>query len=306
MPIYLEEYIADGLSHPLFVRQWLPDGEIFGLVQICHGMAEHSRRYKKLGNFLAEQGYAVFCHDHRGHGNTPLAGEPLGFFAEKDGWNTVCQDALDIGAIFRARHPEGPFILFGHSMGSLVASDIAAREDGSCYDGFILCGSPSPNKAAPAGRALADAFCKIGLSRKANNVLNAVAFSDVNKLFAKDDSPHAWLTSDKSHRENYSRDPLCGFVFTSRGFYDLFDGICRVRSDIWALTTLCKPYLLISGELDPIGNCGKGVRWIEDQLKEVGRDVKCILYPGKRHEILNETDSYMVYDDILNWIKEIE
>ena len=75
MPVYKEGYFYEDLPHPLFVRQWLPDGEIFGLVQLCHGMAEHGNRYKRLGTYLAEHGYAAFCHDHGRQGKKCLDGE---------------------------------------------------------------------------------------------------------------------------------------------------------------------------------------------------------------------------------------
>ena len=123
----------------------------------------------------------------------------------------------------------------------------------------------------------------------------------------KDSSKNAWLSSDKQQVSKYDSDPLCGFHFTSRGFYDLFTGLIDVRSKRWAVRTQCKPFLLISGQDDPIGGYGKGVLWIRDRLKAAGRDVTCILYPKKRHEILNESDCGKVYTDIVSWIlREVE
>lgn len=306
MPVYKEGYFYEDLPHPLFVRQWLPDGEIFGLVQLCHGMAEHGNRYKRLGTYLAEHGYAAFCHDHRGHGKTCLDGETLGYFSPENGWRDLVDDTLAIGRIMRHEFCDGSFILFGHSMGSLVVSAVAESED-NMYDGFILCGSPSPNSMAPLGKALAEGFCKIGMAKKPNIVLHALAFADVNRFFKKDSSKNAWLSSDKQQVSKYDSDPLCGFHFTSRGFYDLFTGLIDVRSKSWAVRTQCKPFLLISGQDDPIGGYGNGVLWIRDRLKAAGRDVTCILYPKKRHEILNESDCGKVYTDIVSWIlREVE
>ena len=306
MPICKEELLTEGLEHPLFLRLWLPDGQARGLVQLCHGMAEHSARYDRLGRFLAENGYAAFCHDHRGHGHSCLPGEPLGYFAPTDGWEVLVRDALTVGTQLRRRFPDGPFFLFGHSMGSLIVSDMAAREHAACYDGFILCGSPAPNAMARTGAAMARGFCKAGMAKKPNHLLHAMAFADVNKLFRREPSKNAWLTSDADHVQKYDRDPLCGFHFTSAGYRDLFTGLARNRNTGWAVRTVCRPFLLIAGQDDPIGNCGKGVLWLRDQLLAAGRDTRCILYPGKRHEILNETDCGQVYDDILNFIREVD
>ena len=304
MSIYKEEMMTEGLGHPLFVREWLPEGDIRGLVQLCHGMAEHSARYAKLGEYLASYGYAAFCHDHRGHGKTCREGEVLGYFGETGGWDALVNDAVALGEIMRRRYPDGPYILFGHSMGSLIVSSMAALGRPTLYDAFILCGSPAPNPLAPVGKAMARGFCRIGMADKPNDILNAMAFSNNNKHFKKERSDNAWLSSDRDQVGKYDRDPLCGFHFTSAGFYDLFDGLSRVRSEGWAVKTECKPFLLISGGDDPVGNCGKGPDWIEHQLKACGREVKNIIYPGKRHEILNETDCDQVFTDIITWITE--
>ena len=98
MATYKEEMMTEGLGHPLFVREWLPEGDIRGLVQLCHGMAEHSARYAKLGEYLASYGYAAFCHDHRGHGKTCREGEVLGYFGETGGWDALVNDAVALGA----------------------------------------------------------------------------------------------------------------------------------------------------------------------------------------------------------------
>ncbi len=302
--IYKEELLKDGLDHPLFVRQWLPEGEVRGLVQILHGMAEHSERYDRLGSFLSENGYAAFCHDHRGHGYSCLAGETLGWFAEQDGWEVLTQDLLRLGRIMREAYPMGSYTLFGHSMGSMLASEAATREEAEIYDRFILCGSPAPNPLVGAAISLAKAYCAIGKDKTPNDVLYYLSIGKMNRIFRKEKSRHAWLNSNKASIQKFADDPLCGFHFTSSGFRDLFTGMARTRSKTWALRSLCKPYLLISGANDAIGGRGEGVLWLQDQLRTVGREAECILYEGKRHEILNETDSENVYNDILSFISE--
>ncbi|MBR4875254.1 MAG: alpha/beta fold hydrolase [Clostridia bacterium] len=302
--IYSETLLSDGLDHPLLVRTGLPEGEIHGLVQICHGMAEHSGRYEQLGCFLAENGYAAFCHDHRGHGHSCLAGETLGWFADHDGWEILTQDAFRLARLMREEIPHGPFILFGHSMGSMVISEMATREEGWIYDRYILCDSPAPNPMVKGGIALAKAYCAIGMDKTPNDVLYYLSIGKASRIFRKEKSRHAWLTTNKSSVQKFADDPLCGFHFTSAGFRDLFIGMARTRNSGWAVKTVCRPFLLIAGADDPIGQHGKGVLWLRDQLRTAGRKANAILYPGKRHEILNETDCDRVYDDILSFISE--
>lgn len=302
---YSETLLSDGLDHPLFVRTWLPDGEIRGMVQILHGMAEHSGRYERLGTFLAENGYAAFCHDHRGHGHSCLAGETLGWFADRDGWEVLTQDAFRLGRLICDAHPKKvPFILFGHSMGSMLASEMATREEAWIYDRFILCGSPAPNPMVKGGIALAKAYCAVGMDKTPNEVLYFLSIGKASRIFRKENSRHAWLTTNKGSVQKFAEDPLCGFHFTSAGFRDLFTGMARTRNEGWAVKTICRPFLLVAGADDPIGNRGTGVLWLRDSLRACGRKADAILYPGKRHEILNETDCDRVYDDILSFISE--
>src|SRR5215203_2790406 len=102
----------------VFVNRWLPDGDVKAVVQISHGMAEHSSRYARFAQRLTDHGYAVYASDHRGHGKTS---NPRGWFADRDGWQTVIDDLNSVTA--RARHEQQgvPIFLLGHSMGSFLA-----------------------------------------------------------------------------------------------------------------------------------------------------------------------------------------
>ena len=60
----------------------------------------------------------------------------------------------------------------------------------------------------------------------------------------------------------------------------------------------------VSGADDPVGDMGKGVRKVERAFRKAGmRDVQMALYPGMRHEILNELDRRAVYNDIFRWME---
>lgn len=96
-----------------------------GVLMICHGTVEHAGRYRRFADVMAKQGFEVYAHDHRGHGRTKAADAPLGRFARKDGAEKVVADVMAMRRMVGERHPGLPVILFGHSMGGLVALNTA-------------------------------------------------------------------------------------------------------------------------------------------------------------------------------------
>jgi len=65
------------------------------------------------------------------------------------------------------------------------------------------------------------------------------------------------------------------------------------------------PVLLISGDMDPVGDYGKGVVRVQEEMMKAGMmDVGMILYPQARHELLNELNREEVLHDIHSWLKD--
>ena len=124
-----------------------------GIVQIAHGMCEHKERYIPLMEYLCQNGYAVVCNDHRGHGESVKSNVDLGYMG-KDGWLALVEDLKAITLWARKKWPGLPLTLFGHSMGSLAVRSYAKRYD-SQIDSLIVCGCPSDNPAKDAGILLA-------------------------------------------------------------------------------------------------------------------------------------------------------
>src|SRR5436190_1257786 len=96
-----------------------------GILQISHGLAEHSARYGRFARFMSLQGFHVYAHDHRGHGVTQSSDAPFGRYAENGGPEKVVEDARAVTEMAKALHPGLPVILFGHSMGGLIALNAA-------------------------------------------------------------------------------------------------------------------------------------------------------------------------------------
>lgn len=273
------------------------------MLQISHGMCEYFLRYEGFAEYLSEQGILVFGHDHLGHGHTAKAPEELGFTAEGGGAEILCADVRRVAEHMHTRYPDLPILLFGHSMGSFIARAVL-EEDASLYRAAIICGTGGPDTPAGAGKLLASLLIALRGERYRSTFLKGVAFSGYNKKFEKNCDPNAWLTRDEEIVERYNADPFCTYVFTLRGYHDLFSLVERVSRRAWAEEMPKElPLLLMSGEMDPVGSWGKGVRLVDTALREAGvKDVTLRLYPEMRHEILNEIGKETVWRETLEWI----
>ena len=295
---------SDGI-HRLFGVVYLPRGEARGLFHVVHGMTEHMARYDRFLADMAEAGFIAFGYDHIGHGRTAKDDSELGYIAKKRGWELLARDvAVYEDAVrreFGAR--DLPLYLMGHSMGSFVVRLAATRFVKP--EKLIVMGTAGANPAAGAGLALIGLTKCLRGDRHISRLIDSIAFGSYNKRFGGDDpqDPKRWLTTDETVRRAYYADPYCMFRFTVSAMGDLIRLIKYTNSAAWyrAIPNTL-PILLISGEDDPVGNYGKGVREVEGKLKKCGKDVCCKLYAGARHEILNDFTYEAVKSDILAFI----
>lgn len=290
----------------LFTRTWLPAGDSVGVLQLVHGMAEHSGRYEAFARRLTAAGWAVYAHDHRGHGHTAVDAGALGHLADQGGWNRAVRDLGVIGEIARAAHPGRPLVLFGHSMGSLLVRDYL-RDHSGRVDAVVLSGAPSKNSAmlTAVGRAVAEAEACLGGPRKRSVLMNSLTFGLFNRDFRPARTQFDWLSRDPAQVDAYIADPLCGGVPTVQFFRDLLFGLRLVNSpEALRDIRLGLPVYLLSGEMDPAGERGRGVRRLQAALLAAGlADVTLRLYPGGRHEMLNEINADEVMDDLVGWLE---
>ncbi len=279
-----------------------PDDYAKGIIQIMHGMAEHSEVYARFANVLCKHGFVVVLYDHRGHGENRQ--EQYGFFADQNGWNHLVNDAYQISQLVKKEYPPNtPFILFGHSMGSIVARSYLKRYDDE-LDGLILCGAPSKESFLSLKLFLLKIICKVGGNKKVNPWLAKIGTGQFNKKIKKAKTPVDWLSYDEKNIERYLNDEQCGFAFTNRGYYDLEMGVKDIFDDEgWVCKNLELPILSLSGEDDPVTQGKKGREKTIRFLKKRGYErIKEIIYPLMRHEILQEKDSPQVIEDIVEWI----
>lgn len=283
----------------------VPDGEVRAVLQLSHGMAEHIDRYKPLAEYLAASGILVTGHDHLGHGGSIRSEEDLGFFAQPDGNRAVLEDLHAMTALTRELYPDVPYFLLGHSMGSFYARQYLC-EYGSELSGAIIMGTGCQPKALVL---TAKTLCRVlavflGWHHRSKFVAN-LSFMGYNKgLEGRTDSD--WLNRDAAEVDKYIADPKCGFTFTLNAYYSMFTGILRLYDPL-LLAQVPKelPLLFLAGDADPVGEQGKGVLRAVQSLKDAGvQNIRCILYPGARHELLLERNHLEVFANIRNWLDE--
>lgn len=292
------EASADGLQLAMLISE--PAGEPKGIVQIVHGMCEHKERYIPFMEYLSAHGYVCAIHDHRGHGETVLNDEDLGYMY-KGGWRALVEDIKLVQNEIKASYPALPYTLFGHSMGSMAVRSFTKRYDDS-IDTLFVCGCPSYNPAGGAGRLLASLIGLFKGEHYRSPLLQNLSFGSFNKPFEDEGYPSAWVCSDKGTLEAYHKDPYCMFTFTVNGFKNLLDLMKDCYSPKgWKMSNPSLPVHFISGAEDPCRISDKAIDKAADLMRRVGyRNTDLHLYPGMRHEILNETDRLQVWDDILS------
>ena len=280
-------------------RIWKPESTPKAIIQIVHGMAEYIDRYDRPAKALNAAGYLVCGRNHRGHG--PDA-KLLGYFADEKGWEVILNDAHEVSLDIKKQYPGVPFILLGHSMGSFLAREYAIRY-GSELDGLILSGTGMYGRPlCRAGKLMASLSPK----KKPANFVNNIAFAGNNKPFAPGRTGFEWLSRDEKEVDKYVADPLCGFTFTGKAFADFFGGLeaLTYENDLKAMPKELPVYFM-SGDHDPVGQMGEGVRQVADQFKRIGmQDVTVKLYKDARHELFNEFNRDEVTADLIGWLNK--
>jgi alpha-beta hydrolase superfamily lysophospholipase len=290
----------------IHVRAWHPSGETKAVLLIAHGMAEHAARYERFAQVMNSVGWSVYVPDHRGHGQTAAKGE-LGWLAERDGFKRIRDDLHEISALAKDECKDVPVFLYGHSMGSVLAETYIAAY-GNELSGCLLTGvvAPMPSLLHQAGRFIAFLGSTFKGQKAPAKMLNDMSFTSNNKDFAPNRSPVDWLSRDTAEVDKYVADPLCGFV-CSFGFYrDLLSGLAFLYQRPASFSAVPKnlPLFILAGAEDPVGGSKGFVPLLADKLKAAGvLSVETRLYPGARHEVLNETNRDEVMRDMKDWLE---
>lgn len=285
-------------------RKLIPDGKVKGVVQIVHGIAEYIDRYDSFMTFFAENGFAVCGNDHLGHGKSQKSEAEKGYFAPAGGWKFVVDDMLTLHDMMKSDYPDVPYVMFGHSMGSFLTRTYMIDHPDS-YDLAILSGTANQSPAMLFGGCLiADIICSAKGPDSDGQKLADIAFGSYCKRIPDARTSYDWLSRDASVVDNYINDELCGFTCKSGLYRDMMHGLKYItdKKNIVKINK-SKPVYLMSGAEDPVGDYGKGVEKAYKAFCDAGcKDVMIRLYPGGRHEMLNELNRKDVFGDILAWI----
>lgn len=287
----------------LHVRSWLPEGPPRAVVQLAHGMVEHTARYAHLGERLAGQGYAVYAADHRGHGSTAASPDELGHLGDEHGFAAVVDDLVALTDHLAAEHPGVPVVLLGHSMGSFLARAYAARH-GDRLAGLILSGTAGdPGLPGRLGLRLATLEARVRGPRARSRLMEALTLGPYNRPFRPHRTRFDWLSRDEAQVDSYAADELCGGTATAGFYRDLYTGVLWVSEpSTYARIPAELPVHVVVGEVDPVGGAAAAEE-VGERLREAGvRDVTVRIWPGARHEVLNEVNRDEVEADLLTWL----
>jgi alpha-beta hydrolase superfamily lysophospholipase len=276
------------------------------IVQIVHGISEYVERYDALAQFLSDHGILVVAEDHMGHGKSIGGDGKPGYFA--GGWFAATKDTYHLLAETMAEFPDVPYILLGHSMGSFLVRTILCQYPDSGISAAIISGTGwQSNLTVMFGKLISDLVCQLAGEQTPSRFLRSLCFGMYNARIKSPKTPYDWVLSDEALMASYIADPLCGGLVPSAGLMrDLMVGI-RYIQQTSNLENMNKnlPVLFVSGQEDPVGDYGKGVTRTADAFKSVGMDnVMVKLYTGCRHEVHNEPNRQVLFDDLLQWLKD--
>lgn len=270
------------------------------VVVFVHGMAEHKERYYPFMTYLSEQGFACVIYDQRGHGATAVNPDDLGYFGQ-NGVQKLVEDTLTVVQWAREQYTGLKVFLFGHSMGSMVVRCFTQKYDAQ-IDGLVVCGSPSNNGASGLGILVTHIIQMFKGDRFRSKKVALMMFGPHTKKFKAEGMRNAWLSTNKANVEEYNADPLCGFLFTLNGYRVVMQLIQETYSPKgWAVKTPDMPVHFLAGSEDPCiitrEAFDKAVSFFRDRgYKQVTSQV----YPGLRHEVLNEAGKEGVWEDVGN------
>ena len=277
------------------IQAWLqvPASPPRGVVHIVHGLGEHSRRYLHVISALVDAGFAVVAGDHAGHGATAMRS---GIWADAgdEAARGVVEDELMLQARTREILPGLPYVLFGHSWGSMIARAVATAPQAE-LSGLILGGIAAQIRGIEQTidrDALADAAHGGQRAEPAPEELVGQLFDGFLERFGEGAGPTAWVALDEDVVADHGRDPFNNFgaPLSARflqGFVDLYDQ-ANAEEFYTALPTDL-PVLILAGDQDPVAHYGEGAYHVANRLHASGHaDVRTRVYPGVRHEVHNE------------------
>lgn len=286
--------------------RYLPEGEVRGVFQIAHGMAENAERYEDFIRYMCDAGWAVYIHEHVAHGGSAKDSDHLGLFLDGDQASIMVEDTRKMCAIAKGENPGKKVVLLGHSMGSFV-SRLFVTKYGTEINGFVISGSGGANPAAGAGLALIKVMKVFKGKDFRSKFIDKMAFGTFNDKFDDKRTDFDWLTRDQKIVDDYIASPHCGYLFSLDGMKALMElNAGANKPGAFKSTPKELPIFIISGSMDPVGDYGAGVERFYEAYRNAGvEQLQMKLYPDARHEVLNELNRDEVYEDVKSFAEKV-
>lgn len=260
------------------------------IVQLVHGSFEHRGRYREFIDYLNEQGYVVAMSDFRGHGLSTNDKYQAGYM---DGVQEIVDDLAALTDYVKSLYPQKKVSLFGHSLGSMLVRAYLQKYDNK-IDKIILSGTVMPNP-----------FTNIGVF--AANIVNFY-FGEhgYNKLLQFLPNDNEWISYNEENRIRAKEDKLMPKNFQNAGYLTLFEAAAEITN--YSAYQVKNPKLailnLIGIDDQLVAGGHRGVAKSVSALRNIGyHNIKTIVYPEMKHEILNEDNKNEVYEDIVEFLE---
>ena len=278
--------------------------KIKGIIHISHGMGEHIGRYKWLINKLNDDGFHVISKDHRGHGKWLDNPKNIqGLFHKKNGWSQVTNDLRELILDTNKKYPNINQYLFAHSMGSWIG--LSAILKPLPLKGLIISGSTKLPKFLIYIQTLLIKIVVFFQGKEAvSSFLDSITIRSYNDKFKPNRTTSDWISTDDQNVDEYVEDKLCGFLVTNSLWLDMSEGFLEIFNiKNYKYVDKNMPILLISGDLDAVGDFGKGSPKLARMLNKVFKKVDSVIVQDEKHEVFSGTlkeSSYKIIKNFLN------
>ena len=270
---------------------YVPAAKPKGIVQLIHGFGEHSRRYLHMIVKFMDAGYIVAADDHVGHGKTALENNTWGDWGTM-GCHTMMEDEYTLTLLVKEKYPNLPYFLFGHSMGSFIARDYAAKY-GDQLDGMTICGTTGVFRGVDEAAAKLEQVVAEGKGEEADPALLGSLLGWMCERCGEVSLGNEWICEDSFVQIDHAQDPFDAFTkpTSNRSLLYFTQMMQCITGTEWAQKVPWKlPIYNIGGDQDPVGEYGQGIYEVSNWLYQTGHSVKTKVYSGYRHEIHNYTD----------------
>lgn len=270
---------------------YVPACQPKGIVQLIHGFGEHSRRYFHMIVKFMEAGYIVAADDHVGHGKTALENNVWGDWGAK-GAHTMMEDEYTLTKLVKEKYPNLPYFLYGHSMGSFIARDYAAKY-GDQLTGMTICGTAGVFRGLEESAQELEKVVALGKGEESDPVLLGNLLGWMCERCGEVSLGNEWICDNVYVQQDHAQDPFDAFTkpTSNRSLLYFVQMMKCITGTEWAKEVpVTLPIYNIGGDQDPVGEYGKGIYEVTNWLCETGHNVKTKVYSGYRHEIHNYAD----------------